>query len=767
MKEANVYIIKGGINFCLDVRVAELRSQDNSPDLFEKACSALSRRHGLPAVKIVNSERRKLLVFSKHPIPYLELRGDNWLAEIIDSGECQRLSFSDRVHRDTLAQLVERMILIAVRKRGDLWKLESNRIWYESQPFNEFEDISAFRRYHFSVVPIDGVGLGLAVHVSTAFFTNWTVADYFRNGTVSSDKGKRERFEYLSQRQKGQKGTLLYNTGKSKHKCYFEEYLDGVTCETTGRIPVKGKTFSSLFDYYQSIRSPFSKHDAVARVSFKGIDRPVIVAARALRLRVMNDALPNSLKQIDKIAPKERRQLIEGFLAELTKSSYLNGKLNIEHHPWRPDTKKCQEIALPSLLFAGGKRLEAPTNPGIQEYRNYYRQRLSLLTEVGCYHVPITMNKYIKVVVPQHIDEKAQHRLATDIESRFVRWTKKSCEVEIVTYATIEEAVTKLHKYPSPGLAIIVFDNDDPATYYNLAYELNSWRIKRITSSELKKKYNVLVNDESRAKDKNGKIPKGVQSWQSFIDLNALDGLQQLGCVPWTIATELNYEGHLVIDVSEDRRHFALSLLLCRRQGNNPPFWIDTIVPRKPDHKKETINAELLRDEILNLFNRIAVKNFVPLDSLLALRDGRECGDEINGIRTAQQILIERGYLRQDAKVDIVDFHKKSVKNIRFWHLIDSQTAENTLEATALYLKQKIAVLANTGAATLHQGTADPIMLVAHDEKTDLTAVVKDVAATAQLNFSNPRVAQRLPLPFKRTDDELKNRAAQEIRRIK
>ena len=34
------------------------------------------------------------------------------------------------------------------------------------------------------------------------------------------------------------------------------------------------------------------------------------------------------------------------------------------------------------------------------------------------------------------------------------------------------------------------------------------------------------------------------------------------------------------------------------------------------------------------------------------------------------------------------------------------------------------------------------------------------------LNFSNPNVAQRLPLELKRTDDELRNRDSQEIRRI-
>ena len=40
------------------------------------------------------------------------------------------------------------------------------------------------------------------------------------------------------------------------------------------------------------------------------------------------------------------------------------------------------------------------------------------------------------------------------------------------------------------------------------------------------------------------------------------------------------------------------------------------------------------------------------------------------------------------------------------------------------------------------------------------------VYASTHLNFSNPNVAQRLPLELKRTDDELRSRDSQEIRRI-
>ena len=314
MIETNIHLIKGGAAFCLETRLAKLTTQDKSPDIVEKACSVLGKRHGLAAVPTLVSNERQLLVVSQSPVPKLQLAGDDWLAEVMDNGNGPRLLFSTTEDQSQMEQLVERSLIIAIRRETKLWNLESNRIWYETTPFVESEDISAFRRYHFSVVPIDNAGLGLVIHISTAFFTNRTVADYFcKNGGTPSQKDWRKRFEFLSQRQKGQKGTLLYDTGKGKHKCYFEEFLDDVTCSTTGSFRIKGESYASLFDYYQKTKAPFAKSDSVARVSFPGISRPVPVAARALRLRVMNEALPFSLNQADKIVPSERRQLIQSF----------------------------------------------------------------------------------------------------------------------------------------------------------------------------------------------------------------------------------------------------------------------------------------------------------------------------------------------------------------------------------------------------------------------------------------------------------------------
>jgi len=139
----------------------------------------------------------------------------------------------------------------------------------------------------------------------------------------------------------------------------------------------------------------------------------------------------------------------------------------------------------------------------------------------------------------------------------------------------------------------------------------------------------------------------------------------------------------------------------------------------------------------------------------------------MNAVVEAQQKLISIGLLTNVAQVHTVDFHKTSAKGIRLWERIRDGEVRHALEGTALLLDKSTVVLVNTGAATLRQGTAEPLMLVARDEGIDMIKVASDVHAFCHLNWSSPRVAQRFPLALKRTDDELKNRAAQEIRRIK
>jgi hypothetical protein len=668
-----------------------------------------------------------------------------------------------------LEKLMERLLLVQIQRRTHLWRLnDSASIWYEPRPFKVKDGIAAYRRYEVSGVYLGDAGMGIAVDMGTAFFTKWTVGDFFRDDLPQQEQeSRRRRFEALSAKQRGQKGTLLYAVAQSSHKCYFDRVPPGMSCATTGELTIRGRRFDSLLHYYgqQQPGMEIEADEPVAYVSFPGIDRSRPVSAKRLRLRVMNDSLPRSLKQVDKIPPDERSASIEKFWERLGGKPLGRGKPVVQESFWCPPEEKLLLVSPPALKFGKGKVLAPPSNGHPRERRDHFRERGRLLDRSGCSEVPPTVTRTIHFAVPQSVGEATATRLAEDVVGRLSAWTGKRMSWELVAYEDTEDAIARLRAEPQPGSVVFVLD-DAPEAYYEVSYELKLWRVKRIKSDTLVGKYTRLQLDEHDATSGNGSSRPG-RGWTSFVEMSALDVLQQLDCVPYALANELNYEAQLAIDVGQDRRYYSLSLLVCRPDDYRPPFYLETIVKKKPDPQHETMNKKILRDEIVGLLGQLGDSGCDPLRSVLVLRDGRQYGRELEGIAEAREALVESGVLEEGARVDVIDFHKRSARRIRLWDRDREGTVRHALEGTALLPDGGRAVLANTGAATLNQGTAEPVMLVAHGDGVDIRAVVEDVHATTHLNWSSPSVAQRLPLVLKRTDEQLRERAAQEVRRVR
>lgn len=114
-------------------------------------------------------------------------------------------------------------------------------------------------------------------------------------------------------------------------------------------------------------------------------------------------------------------------------------------------------------------------------------------------------------------------------------------------------------------------------------------------------------------------------------------------------------------------------------------------------------------------------------------RDGHQCGNELSGITQGIDILQKRDRVMQGAKVDLVDVHKQTVKNLRMWYPVPRQCS-NVLEGHAVYLDGHTSLVSCTGAATLPPtATADPCMLVSHNGG-EVRRVTQAFFALAQLN---------------------------------
>lgn len=760
--ETNIAVVPSGMKLTIHVRKGLVEGTELSPDIVQKACRTYVFDRGVAAIPHP-TEKNHVLIARAHAVKDIKLKGTNWAVTIKDAGQPSLIySWSQLHERTIILELIERELEAHLEQNTDLWNLDSPHIWYQAEPFVRKDGIRGFRRFTVGAVDVENHGAGIVVDVSTAFFTEESLAYFFALDIDRQQRDKRRtHFEQLTNRQKGQKGTLWYNMPGHDGKCYFVDAPSDTKCSTTGKIVVGHQEYESLYEYYKERYPAFecSPNDRAVKVSFQGYDRSTWVAAKCLYVRIMNDDLPYSFNQVDKIAPQERRGLIQLFWEIV--SDYPLKKIvdeAISSKFWQPSDDRLTHLLLPELRYYDNNRLKAPETRNVAAYRQYYRERQDMLDELGCYSSPPTTPRTVYLAYPETTQQAAISTFKDDLNLRLQQLTRRRIAIaDPISYRTIEEATERLR---AKDAEIVVFVlNDEPTAYHKVAYD-QSWHIKRLTPETLRKAFAKRNNNH--------------RSWESFITMNALGIVRLFNAVPYAIHSVGQYQAQLVIDVGHDRRHFALSLLIAR-EGKLTDFSLYTEVHSKHDHQHDTINPTILSDTIFELFKRVMNWGAEPIETLLILRDGefrilnangKEQLREKDGVLQAITKLKQNGCLSEHVTVHMADYRKQTNQTIRLWDVNDDGQVENTLEGTGVIVNSHHFVLTTTGAATLHQGTAQPIVVTTNVDCPDIVAIGQSIFDAAQLNWSSPKVAQRDAETIRASDDELKARAAQEMRRI-
>lgn len=744
-------------------RRVEVRSAIWSPEIRAALCSVLRRQNGTVAVPSPVRDR-ELLVLTSSPGTPRKVRAGDMGAELRELARDVELSLHDPQGRRIISNLLERALVVAFEGMNDRWNLSSStRIWYQEDPIATIEGLEIIRRMSFATVELGDQGVGVVFDPGYLYRTAESVADFFSpEGGHAERRERRRRFDQLRNRGERRKGTLLYDTGKSTVSvCYFDHFANGVTCANTGPIMLKG----SLYEYCKE-RHPklgIEPDDLVAYVSFKGIPHPVPVPARCLRLRVMADKEQsfNGLKDYKNHSPADRLaavaaawDLCRAEIAEMMGLQFNNSL-------WSPEESAHELLPCPRLTFGSGRSVLPPVNPSEKEYKTYFQERLEKLRNGGLYRFEEAVGRKLHVVTPSSWAEDLQERFVEDLGNSVRGLSGVSLKVTPIREDDVERIVSRLQS-GEPSTAVIVFDDrmNDSAGYFLLSHGLSSWRIKRLTKRTVEQKWGSM----DRARNLFDRA-KAERRWKDMIELSAIDTLDQMEAIPWRLE-DFEYDAALAIDVSEGRRYFGMSLLVCREEKLFPSFMRVTDVWPKGDHQHETINPAILRDKIVHVFSKLPDAAYEPLRSLLILRDGRQCGDEPKGIQEAVARLKKDKILAEDATIDVIDVRKKSVKNLRMWYRT-SQRYANVLEGHCIYLDDSSALICCTGAATLGPHvTAEPSILSAK-EGTDIAKAARAYFALAQLNYSSPNKAHRLAQPLRESDIRLSQRTAQDMRGIR
>ncbi|MBX3394342.1 MAG: hypothetical protein KF841_03140 [Phycisphaerae bacterium] len=734
--------------------------------LLQGVCSLLRTRHGVIAVP-ASSAQRELIACNAGSAP-LQLEGDTWHATV-HPGSNRRLSVVAEPDQSVLAELVQKTLVHSFHRSDRYVRTsQSVRYWHDPKPEQVAGGIEMLPRLSFSTIALPDLGIGVIFDFHHLFQTEMTVADYFDEHIPASARDQRRReFNRLRQHRNDRRGTLLYQVRRTVAQvCYFHEFASGTTCATTGAIKLPHETYGSLFEYYQATRPSLeiAPDDPVAYVSFPGMIGAKPVAAKLLRLRVSLDPrfMPKQLRSRTTMPPSERRDKLLQLWRTLNPNPLKTLGLQMNEDLWRPTVDQHELLPCPTLSFGLARAVRPPAEPSVRAYRTYFARRRDALAKGGVFRFEESVGRQLHVVVPRSIgdwSDAVTEALVAGVVDLLQDFCGRTFNVRVVQADSSEEMVAKLSG--STGVAVIVFDDRDRAAYSILSHELAGWRIKRMTKFKLLKAWH--------ARNAHGQNSNGfARQWDDILLHSVYDLLNQMECTPWRIA-DWPYESCLAIDVSEARRYFALSLLICRDQGLRPGIFRTTVAWPKGDHQHETINPRQLADKIEALMNDYRGSSFDPLRSMLVLRDGHECGFELQGIREGLLRWKKRDYLAQAAVVDVLDVHKKTVKHARMWKHRFSKPAdtENALEGQAIYLTPNTALVTCTGAATLsRRATADPCMLVAHDG-SDLRRGTKGFFALSHLNFTSPGKAYRYAQPLRDSDEILRDRVARDMRGIR
>lgn len=527
-------------------------------------------------------------------------------------------------------------------------------------------------------------------------------------------------------------------------KCYFIDFLKGENCSSTKKLEVNGKEYENLWEYY-NINYPslqIRKDDSVALVSFPGSSGGAnVVAAKILFPRIMNDSVPRKLKNENKLNPYTRNSERSKFIDSLQNKPFKGSYVRLNKGEWEIEDNRKFQITPPQLHFAEKHILLSPDND-FHSYKSYYRNKKRFIDEYGIYYTPQNVSRTLNFAFPSSINEEIQDAFCDSIVTKLNTLTSFDFDYEITLYdGSYFEAVSELLSY-QPGIVVFTM-SEEPAIYYHVEHDLKEWKIKRLTEQ-------VLINKF--------RSPQ----WKNFIDLCAYDVAVQLGSIPYFIHMPGNYDGMLVLDVGDKRRTYGVSLFINSISDSIPIPYFSTITKLKPDYKNENINPSQLRkivSELCNEFNSRFQSKWNPLKSLLIVRDGKFGIDETQTIYDLKSTLIDLGLITSSADYNLIELHKTSLKGIRI-----SNKSRNVLEGEGFLLNEKTAILASSGASTLpSQGSVSPLMIEAKSDNMDLEKVSEYVFLTAQYNFGNPIVAQRLPWPVKLLDDRLQEKAAQLI----
>jgi hypothetical protein len=667
-------------------------------------------------------------------VPYLKYNADptTELKDIV-------LATADSRELELLARMLERPFsdkLSAAKDR--FWQDTWTRFFRQTAENAAYRNdtISAFRGIAFSIVPIPSKGIFLALDVVTRYVSRVSLLDYRNQGRqwelVDHVEAPFERRKWL-----------LRDNGDIKYRCIYAGDTGRSISEL--RIENLGKT---VLEYYQekfpSIAERLDPNEPAVFCAKdkKNSDSVPVPASRLFPIFPFERGFRNRCSVSPQLGPGDRQNYLRAFLRDLGTMSYANQQLNITD---KLLTENNSYFTLPALEFGQGFTLTANdlSNAHVPSSVNEWgAEKLRALIQVG----PYFREDFPPIVLlyPSTIQRKSRED--------FIR----AVEQELTICAAMPSVkVTKQVAYtPDPDGRDLLLKTSELKREYEghalficvLSRGFEDYVHNRF-KSECEDLFSQCVKEENLSEVSIRRAKR-----RNF----ALGVMMALGFKPWVLASPLNADVHVGIDVLADQVAYTFTY----GQGGRNIF-------RDRGHSggDELIKPRLLREKLISGLTRIAEAG-TTINSFAVHRDGRWWPKETEALEEAVRVLqgTDRQILPPDVRYCVAEIRKSHFPiRIMLLSFINKRPVfQNPIPGCYLLLDARRAVLASTGKPSEwdeQRRTAGTILVqIAHNPgNLAIKDVTQDVFNLTQLNWSSPDIEINAPVTIRWADDLLRD----------
>jgi len=669
---------------------------------------------------------------------------------------------------DETAPICQRFLQFAIngalRDDRDLWLPGAGRPFFGRRPVLQKNGVDVFRGFAVRVVLLDNNVSALCIDVKHRYVSQRPLPARLSKADFHKLKGTNCVYHYGNQ---WYDVKLQEHSGLSVTKYFIEEPQGERLClrdyvrKHSGQ-PLPGEAL-------------WLDDEGIALLYMTGRNQTqAAVAQLCYPVFETEDPRVRSLHGETILGPDVRRSLIAEFVAQhLAGLNFLGTRLTVERTPVAVTKTR---FLPPDLLFGHGKVLSVRSTRGAAHIGlddlGRTRQSALFAKDAGTYATKPLDQQYF--IVPESVAASFGPALLGDLKTTVDQLYPSEMPYDpiVIPYddlsaksfsglgKAILAAVDSTQRQPGYGVVMLPYASQRNGHEDQLAsMVMREMRKRQMYVSVVHNKvgeesYELLPNSAAGTTYSRVRDPKRAGKLQGYLRNVALTKvLLTNNRWPFVLATPLHADITIGIDV---KQHTACFVFI-DKAGRN------IRAECRESNQKEMLSRQQVKTIVSQILSQEVLVG--SASTIVVQRDGRFCGQEIQGIKEACAALHKEGVLSSDTAVSFVEIPKHCAASLRLFDIEPDGTGPgrtyNPQVGSWWALSRQDGYLCSTGRAFPRRGCVLPLHVKYIEGAMPFEEILEDIYALTCLTWTRPEDCTRYPLTLKLADIRLREHAGE------